>query len=266
MLKAKVILFIILQISLFAKLNAIVSIAPQLTFLKAIAKDKIDISLMVKAGNSPHTYEPKPSQMKDITKANIYFAIDVEFEKIWLKKFQNQNHNMKIIDLSKGIQKVNNDPHIWTNPMNVKIIANNFYQALIKIDEKNKVFYQTNLNEFLEEVTSLDIKIKSILSKVKQNNRFMVFHPAWGYFAKQYNLKQVPIQIDGKSPKPKELAYIINKARKENIKAIFTQPEFSDKSATIIAQELNIKVIKTSPLSKQWSQNLIKLAKAISEQ
>ncbi len=284
MLKSKIIILVLLQVSLFAKINTIVSISPQLTFLKAIGGDKINISLMVKPGNSPHTYEPKPSQMKDIAKANLYFAIGVEFETVWLKKFQNQNHNMKIIDLSKSIKKVamasghkhknhqsknkkiKTDPHIWTNPMNVKIIANNIYQALVKIDKQNEVFYKKNLDKFLQDIIILDIKIKNILSKTTPSSRFMVFHPAWGYFAKQYNLKQFPIEIEGKSPKPKELAYIIKEAKEENIKAIFTQPEFSDKSANIIAQELNIKVIKTSPLSLYWSKNLIKLAKAISEQ
>ncbi len=285
MLKIKIIILIIFQVSLIAKINTIVSISPQLIFLKSIGGDKINISLMVKPGNSPHTYSPKPSQMKDIAKANIYFAIGVEFEDIWLKKFKNQNHKMKVVDLSNGIQKVamashhhhndkhsekekhiKTDPHIWTNPMNVKIVAKNIYQALIDIDIQNKDFYKKNLNKFLQEITDLDKKIKKILSKTVPNSRFMVFHPAWGYFAKQYNLKQFPVEIEGKSPKPKDLAYIIREAKEENIKAIFTQPEFSDKSANIIAKELNIKVIKTSPLSPNWSKNLIRLAKAISEQ
>jgi zinc transport system substrate-binding protein len=91
----------------------------------------------------------------------------------------------------------------------------------------------------------------------------MVFHPAWGYFLSHYGLKQLPIEIEGKSPKPRELIQIIKKAKAQHVKAIFTQPEFSDKSAQIIAKELNIKVIKASPLAKDWAKNLLKLARAI---
>ena len=91
----------------------------------------------------------------------------------------------------------------------------------------------------------------------------MVFHPSWGYFAKAYGLIQLTIEIEGKDPKPKALQKIISQAQKEGIKAIFTQQEFSDKSARVIARELGINVIKETPLAKDWSANLIKKANAI---
>ncbi len=91
----------------------------------------------------------------------------------------------------------------------------------------------------------------------------MVFHPSWGYFAKAYELKQLPVEIEGKSPKPKELIHLIKEAREEQISAIFTQPEFSDSIAKVIANELHIEVIKVSPLAPNWSENLINIAHAI---
>ncbi len=276
MLKKILIIQFIVQTLVFAKVNAVVSILPQQSFLKEIGGDKVNVSLMVKPGNSPHNYEPKPLQMMELAKADVYFSIDVEFEKIWLSKFKSQNKNMKIIDLSNGIIKIpmiskhNNkhkkmDPHIWTSPKNVKIIAKNIYIALVDLDGKNKNYYKKNFDKFINNINQTDMKIKNILSNIKQNSSFMVFHPAWGYFAKQYSLKQFPVEIEGKTPKPKELVYIIRQSKKENIKAIFTQPEFSDKSAKIIAEQLNIKVIKASPLSAKWSENLIKLTKTIAE-
>jgi zinc transport system substrate-binding protein len=93
----------------------------------------------------------------------------------------------------------------------------------------------------------------------------MVFHPSWGYFAHAYNLEQIPIEIEGKTPKPKELIHIIKEAREEKVKAIFTQPEFSDSMAKVIAKELGIKVVKVSPLNPQWSENLINIAHAIAD-
>ncbi len=276
----KKILFILLTLSsfVFANVNVIVSIAPQETFVQAIGGDKVNITLMVKPGNSPHTYEPKPSQMKAISKAELYFSIGVEFEDVWLKRFQNQNQNMIIIDSSKNIKKINmlehshraeeheieaKDPHIWTNPKNVKIIAQNIYEALADFDPENQKYYKENLKRYLEYITSIDKKIKNI---IKPNSKFMIFHPSWGYFSKEYNITQIPIEVAGKSPKPKELKQLIEKAKKEKVNAIFTSPEFSDAIAKQISNELKIPVIKISPLAKNWGENLIYFAKNISNE
>ena len=247
---------------LFGNIDAIVSIVPQKTILKNIAKDKIDITVMVQTGSSPHNYEPKPSQMKDVAKADLYFSIGVEFENIWLDRFYTQNKNMKIIDISKGIKK-NKDPHIWTNTNKIKKIALNTYSALIKYDPKNYSFYTKNYNNYIKKINQTTEKIKEILKNTPENSKFMVFHPSWGYFAQQFHLIQLPIQIDGKAPKPKDIIKLIQTAKKQNIKAIFTAPEFSQKSAQTIAQQLNINVIRVSPLDPNLLENLVKLAKAI---
>ena len=273
----------------YAKVNAVVSILPQQTFLKAIGGDKVNISLMVKPGNSPHAYEPKPSQMKDISKADIYFTIGVEFEHSWIPKFSNQNKTMKIVNMSDGIKKLtiekhshhhndekqhedenhedeegeNKDPHIWTSTNNVKTIASNILKELIKIDSKNTPYYKTNYEKFLTHIEQTNTNIKNILKDIPHDSKFMVFHPAWGYFAKQYHLTQLAIEVEGKNPKPKAIAYLIEEAKEENVKAVFTAPEFSAKVATQISNEVGIKVIKVSPLNPKWSQNLENLARAI---
>ncbi len=274
----KLILFYLLLTSyIFSNINAIVSILPEQTFLKAIGGDKVNISLMVQPGNSPHTYEPKPSQMISVAKADLYFAIDVEFEHIWLPKFQSLNTNLLVVDVAEGISKMHmtsthdshnhahkgEDPHIWTTPDNVKIIAQNIYAALVKQDPTNTNYFKSNLDTFLASIDSTDTQIKKILSRLKENRTFMVFHPSWGYFAKTYDLKQLAVEIEGKSPKPRELVHLIKEAREEKVKAIFTQPEFSDASAKIIANELHIPVIKVSPMAAKWSENLLNIAQAI---
>ena len=270
----KKLLFLFLFSTLiFAQKTIIVSILPQKIFVDKIGGDKVNTIIMVKAGASPHNYSPKPSQMKAVSNADIYFSIGVEFEKVWLEKFKHQNKNLKVIDVSIGIQKQMNkehhdsheelDPHIWVDPLNVKIIAKNIYNALIVQDKNNSVYYKKNLTRFLEELDSLNSEIKTLLKEMPKNSAFMVFHPSWGYFAKRYNLKQLPVEIEGKEPKMKALVKLMKEARKEKIHAIFTQPEFSDKSAQIIAKNLHIRVVKASPLAENWSENLINLAKAI---
>jgi len=275
---------LLLTTYIFSNINAIVSILPEQTFVKVIGGDKVNVSLMVQPGNSPHTYEPKPSQMIDITKAHLYFAIDVEFEHIWLPKFQNLNPKMQVIDLADNITKMQmqenheeegeeahhsehehegEDPHIWTAPANVKIIAHNIYNALKKIDPVNTDYYKRNLDIFLASIDETDRQITQILSPLEDGRRFMVFHPSWGYFAKAYNLEQIAVEVEGKEPKPKELIHLLQEAKEEKVKAIFTQPEFSDTVAKIIAKELQIPVVKVSPLAPNWSENLINIAKAI---
>lgn len=290
----------------FANVNAVVSIVPQKTFVKAIGKDKVDVSVMVKPGNSPHTYEPKPSQMRNLSKADIYFSIGVEFEEAWLPKFANQNKKMKIVNMSKDIKRIpmvahhhhedehehhadhdkdehehhadhdehkhhhhhhhgNLDPHVWISPDNVKVLAKTTLKYLIKIDRKNKNYYEKNYKEFIKHINETDKKIKEIFKNLPKDSKFMVYHPSWGYFAKQYDLVQVPVEIEGKAPKPKEVQELIKHAKEEKIKAIFINPEFSDQLARQIANELHISVISVSPLSENWSQNLIKFSKAIAK-
>lgn len=294
-MKKIILITLLLNSFLFSKLNVALSIAPQKTFVEAIGGDKVDITLMVLPGNSPHTYEPKPSQMKDIAQAKLYFGIDVEFEHTWLPRFQSLNKEMKIVDLDEGIDKMvmgehhhedehghenehgdkddhetdhkdqhkGTDPHIWTSPKNVKIIAKNILEALIKADSSNTNYYKTNYNKFISHIDATDAKIKSILQDIPNNTKFIVFHPAWGYFAAQYNLTQMAIEVSGKNPKPKQIAHLIEEAKEENAKAIFTAPEFSEKIAKQIASEVEVPVIKISPLNPKWSQNLINLANAI---
>ena len=267
----KLLLTVLFTAVTFAQLNIVVSIIPQKVFVKKIGGDKVDVTVMVKNGASPHTYTPKPSQMKKLSKAKLYLSIGVEFEKVWLGKFINQNKSMLIVDTSMDINKTTLhhhneeelDPHVWVDPINVKVIAQNIYEALVKVDKTNEKYYKENLDSFIKEIDEVDQNIKDILKDTPKGTTFMVFHPAWGYFAKRYGLKQLAVEVEGKSPKMKALVKIIQKAKKERVQAIFTQPEFSDRASQTISQQLHIKVIKASTLAENWGENLESLAKAI---
>jgi len=279
-------LFILLAPLLLAKPNIIVSITPQKTFVQKITQDMANITVMVPPGSSPHSYEPKPSQMMALSNADVYFSIGVEFEKVWSQKFQSQNANLPFVDISANVKKIafapehhheedehkdeehhhtGMDPHTWLSPKNVAIMAQTIYESLVKISPKNRAAYKKNLDLFLQELHNTDTQIKEILKDLPPKTKFMVFHPSWGYFAEAYGLEQISIEVEGKSPRPKEIINIIKEAKEEQVKVIFTQAEFSDKSAKIIANELNIPVVKSSPLKPNYSQNLIKMAKIIAK-
>ena len=293
-MKKIVFIFITLVSFLYASKPEIsVSIAPQKYFLEKIAKDKFDINVMVKAGSSPHTYEPKTSQMKSLSNSKIYFYTGIEFEKAWLDKFKKSAPNTIFVDSSAGIERIamaehsheeepkstnhkdekhndhedehdheGLDPHVWLDPVLAKIQAKNIYDTVVSIDASNKDFYTKNYEEFLKELDSLDIKIKDIL-KPYEHKAFMVFHPSWGYFAKRYNLEQIAIEVQGKEPKPNELIKLIEEAKKHDIKIVFVSPQFSQKSANAIASSVKAGVVHIDPLAENWAEALVNTAKEI---
>jgi zinc transport system substrate-binding protein len=291
----KKILFLL--ISIIGILNAstpqiTVSILPQKYFVEKITKDKFEINVMVQPGASPHTYEPKTSQMKALAASKVYFSTGVSFEHVWLDKFKKNAKDTLFVDLSNGIEKLamskhehhdenaqedqhkgheneakhddedGLDPHIWLDPILVKVQAKNIYDTMLKIDAQNGDFYKENYEQFLKELDQLDANLKSILAPFK-DKAFMVFHPSWGYFAKRYDLVQIPIELQGKEPKPNELVELIKDAKKHNIKIVFVSPQFSQKSAKTISQNIDAKVATIDPMVENWSEGLIITAKEI---
>lgn len=241
---------------------------------------------MVPPGANPHLYEPRPNQMTALSKSWIYFAIGVSFEKAWLPRFARLNPQMRIVHADKGIDKIamiahydeeekgaphrHNektkhahgddgpgamDPHVWVSPPEVKLISRNILETLLEIDPSNSRVYKSNQDAFLLEIEKLDKDLREIF-KDKRGLKFMVYHPAWGYFARAYGLNQVPVELEGKEPKPEQLRALITQSKKEGIQIIFVQPQFSTKSAETIAKAIGGQVIFADPLQEDWEQNL----------
>jgi zinc transport system substrate-binding protein len=155
------------------------------------------------------------------------------------------------------------DPHIWLDPALVKIQAAHIRDGLSTIDPANAQEYATNAAAFMQELDQLDSELRSILSALPEDRRtFLVFHPSWGYFAKAYGLKQASIEVEGKEPSPKDMARIIATGKKSGAKVVFVQPQFSEKSAGVIAKQIGAQVVRLDPLAADWSENLRKAAHA----
>ena len=142
--------------------------------------------------------------------------------------------------------------------------AKNIYEAMVKIDEENSDFYKANYEEFVKELDNLDNEIKNILKPYK-DSAFMVFHPSWGYFAARYDIEQISIEIEGKEPKPNELLQLVEEAKKHNIKIVFVAPQFSQKSAKTISQNVGANVVSINPLSDDWYNNMLFVANEIAK-
>ena len=239
------------------KIGIVVTILPLADFVENVGGEEVDITVMVPPGASPHTYELTPSQMVAVSKAKIYAKVGsgVEFELAWMDKIIEQNRNMLVVDCSRGIELIEMDPHIWLSPLNAKIMVENICAGLTKVDPDNQSYYTQNKNRYLAKLDALDKAIRESLSEAK-NRRFIVFHPSWGYFARDYNLEQVPIEVGGKEPSAEDIAHLIEEALEHDIKIVFASPQFSVKSAEVIAKEIGGKVAFINPLARDYINNL----------
>ena len=252
------------------RLRVFVSILPQKFIVEQIGREIVDVDVMVQPGASPHTYEPRPQQMVAISRARLYFAIGVQFEKAWLERIASSNPTMKIINTHEGIQRMQMlghdhdkegepDPHIWLSPPLVLSQARNILAALQKADPSNFELYEANYRRLASKIIDLDSELRKIF-KDKKGRSFMVFHPAWGYFARAYGLSQIPIELEGKEPKPAQLKKLIQEARNRNVKIIFLQPQFSARSAEQVAREIGGEVVTVDPLAFDWEANMKEVA------
>lgn len=267
-------------------LPVFVSIVPQKYFVEKVGIGLVNVSVMAASGADVHTFEPKPKQMVELSKAKLYFAVGIEFENAWLERFAAANPNMQIVHTDKGIEKISmqgshnshdehevatahekdehghghhhgsTDPHIWLSPPLVKIQAANIRDALISADPANRTAYETNCEQFVKEIDELDAEIRKTFSETGGEARFMAFHPSWAYFAAAYGLEQIPIEIEGKNPGPAQLKNLIKLARKLDIKTIFIPPMSSVRIAESLAKEIGGKLVAADPLAADWAKNL----------
>lgn len=254
-----------------------VTVEPLRYFTEAIGGDKFEVVSMVPKGSSPETYDPTPQQLIVLGKSMAYLRIGyIGFELTWMDKLQENAPKMKVFDTSQGIDFIHAEghyhgdhfheggiePHIWSSPKNSIIIANNILNALFELDAENKAYYIERFNSLSKEINETDADINNILSR-GADSVFMIYHPALSYFARDYGLKQIPIEKDGKEPSPAYLKELIDTSRKEKVNVIFVQPEFALRNAELISKETNTKIISINPLDYNWHEEMIKIAKAL---
>jgi zinc transport system substrate-binding protein len=252
----------------------IVTVLPQVEFVNAVGGDRVEVTAMVPPGANPHTYEVTPAQMTKLSKAKMYAKVGspLEFELTWLDKLTAQNHDMLLVDCGQGIGLMKStdpdepgiDAHTWTSPRNVKTMVNNICAGLSQISPADQLYFEENRDSYLEKLDALDADIRSSLTGIV-NRTFIVYHPAWGYFARDYGLQQLGIEREGKEPQAAYIARLIKEARENNIKVIFVSPQFDTRSAEAIAREIGGHVVSIDPEGRDYLDNMRKVAAAFRE-
>ncbi len=257
----------------------VVSILPQKYLVGRVGGPHTEVTVMVGPGQNPATYEPSPRQMAALKAARVYFRIGVSFESVWMDRMRFVNPHMLVVDVAQGVKRrpVDRiggkeiskqagvpDPHVWASPPLAKLISARIRDTFIGFDPAHKGDYERNYARLAAELDALDTVIRDRLSPLK-HRAFMTFHPAWGYFADTYDLRQIPIESEGKEPGPRTLLQVIQEAKRLGIKVIFVEPQFSRSSAEMVAREIGGRVVAVDPLAEDYVGNMGKVAAAFAE-
>lgn len=274
-----------------------VTIEPQRYFAEKIAGDKFKINCVVPAGQSPETYDPTPQQMIQVGKSMAYLRIGpIGFEQAWMDKIHENNPKLEVFDTSEGMNLLTDteedshahnhdghdhsahagedghhhhhhggvDPHIWSSITGAKVVAWNTLNAFIALDPDNTEYFWKNYNELVDEIDKTEGEIKQLLDPLTDRT-FIIYHPALTYFANEFNLTQLCIEMDGKEPSPAQLKMLVETARDNNARVVFIQQEFDQKNAELIAKETGCKLTVINPLAYHWSKEMIHIAKALAD-
>ncbi|MCA1961351.1 MAG: zinc ABC transporter substrate-binding protein [Desulfomonile sp.] len=278
------------------KIKVFVGIVPYAYFVERIGGDRVEVGVLVGPGREPHEYDPTSKEIAALASARLLFTVGMPFERALVKKIGASFKNLTVVDTTKGIPlremteeeteaEVHNhkpgkghehgkktghshrkeaaDPHVWLDPVLAKTQAATICEALAAIDPAHAEDYRENLAAFQQDLDRLDAKLSEALTPLK-GKAFYVYHPAFGYFADRYGLKQVPVETGGKEPGARHLAQLITRARKEGVKVIFVQPQFSAKTAQALAKEIDGAVVPLDDLAKDYLKNMEDIAAKIS--
>lgn len=264
------------------KVQVFVTVAPQAFLAEKIGGNAVEVHTLVGTGQDPHTFEPTPRQATALAGAKLFFTVNVPFEKQLLTKIAAGNPRLQIVDSTRGISRLpitefhheaadhdehplnGADPHIWLAPANLGIMADNMTAALCTALPEQKETFKKNLLTLHKEIKTVDNRLLTALTP-HRGKTFYVFHPAFGYFAHAYGLKQKAVEINGKSPSPKQLNDLIRQAREDRVRTIFVQPQFDRKSSVTVAQAINGTVVPIDPMAREVLRNLTTIAVAIEQ-
>lgn len=274
-----------------------VTIEPQRYFAEKIAGDKFKINCVVPSGQSPETYDPTPRQMMQIAESVAYLRIGpIGFEQAWMDKIRENNPKLPVFDTSEGMELLKDteeeahshhhedhthdasgegeahqhhhhggvDPHIWSSIAGAKTIAWNMLNAFIALDPDNTDYFRQNYNKLMDEIDRTDAEIKRMLDPLT-DRAFIIYHPALTYFADEFHLTQLCIEMDGKEPSAAQLKQLVETARTDNTRVVFIQQEFDRKNAELVAKETNCKLTVINPLAYDWPKEMIHIAKALAD-
>ena len=269
------------------KVRVVAAIPPVAYFVERIGDGHVQVDVLVAPGQNPHIYEPTPRQAAGLAAAQVYFKVGMPFERVLAERIAETSPKLRIVDVCAGItlrtmaeseadhdgdEKPDGhghesgalDPHAWLNPRYAKLMAATIERALAELDAAHAAEYEKNLQALQADLDAADARLRRVFTPLK-GKELMVFHPAFGYLADAYGLRQVSVEIEGKEPSARQLGALIQRAKKDGVRVIFVQPQFSRKSAEEVAREIGGAVVPLDDLAHDYLANLEAMAAKIGE-
>jgi len=273
-------------------LEVAVSIPPLAWLVERLGGDRVTTQVLLPPGSSPATYEPSPRQVVALDRARLYVAVghpDFPFERRLLDRLLAHRRSLPVVALTSGLGELalrhghgeendrprnpgktrsvgdpEIDPHVWVAPETMAAAAEPVARALAEVDPEGADTYRRNLAALRREIEQLDRELEALLGDLP-HRRFWVYHPAWGYLARQYGLEQMALEAGGKELSPARLVRLVERARQEGVSVIFVQRGFSDRAARALAAETGARVEVLDPLAYDWPENLWSVATRLRE-
>ncbi len=257
-----------------------VTIQPQKYLLEKIVGDKYNVVCLLAQGSNPESYEPSLNHIMNLEKSDAYFCIgNIGFELAIKNRVASNAPDLKIVDTSKGIALLKGthegsevgsghsheiDPHVWTSVPNAKIIAKNMYDAVVEMDPKHKKYYTKNYDNLVSELDTLNSELTRQLAPIRGTS-FAVWHPSLSYFARDYGLKQIAMENEGKEVTANMLKSEIDHAKKAGVKVMFYQKEFDSRQVETINNQLGTRLVEINPMNYNWVEEMHIIANALTE-
>jgi zinc transport system substrate-binding protein len=245
-----------------------VAIVPEKTFAEAVCGDLFDVITMIPPGYDPENYEPTPQELAKFSKASLYFSIGVPTEESHI--IPSVSKTTKIVYLPDEVAKVypdrkmgdGRDPHIWLSPKRAAVMVQIMEREFSVLDPAHSSIFKKNAEAYTAKINAAERRIKTRLAGVK-NRSFIVFHPAFGYFADDFGFTMYALEEEGKEATAGRMMELTDMAKKEHIKAVFYQAEIDSSQAKALAEEIGGKTIQLEPLSAGYIENLERMADTI---
>lgn len=245
-----------------------VSIEPLRYFTEQIADGKFNVKTLVRQGSSPETYEPTAEQLTELARCCMYIKVgNLGFEHTWLKRIMTNAPHTIIKSIDNGVEYALSangvpDPHIWMSTENANIIADNICRYMIEIDKTDSLLFKANTEQLKQKIAQADSCIRKHLAD-NGNRTFIIYHPALTYYARDFMLRQIPIEEEGREPSAAQLQDIVKAGKQQKVKTIFVQSEFPESNAAIIAKGTGATIESINPLSYNWIEEMINIAKLL---
>ncbi len=271
-------LILLLLVSLPATLSAAWTVHASVPPIAALAREvggaRVAVHSLLRPADNPVTFAPTPRQLLALADSALYLRAGLPFEHTWMPRLRQVNPKMRVVDVREGFSLLPHpdhghredlpDPHLWTDPLAAIHIAERIQQALAALDPAHAEAYRRGFAATRARLLALDRWIRERLA-ARPVAGFLVYHPAWGYFARRYGLRQLAIEHQGKQGGARWLTDLIERARRDGIRVVLVQPQFDHRQAEQIARAIDARLVTIDPLAADQEAELRRLVEALVE-